>query len=86
MSTTTGKTRCETVDLTVPWTDNNGNLQIHEGDLVRIDGRFEQVAKLHWDTEYFLNVVVRFDGHDEFQRRNPAEQVEVFRYIEHTEE
>jgi hypothetical protein len=86
MKTPTTKTRCETVDMTVPWTDDNGNLNVGKGDLVTDADKFEIVTEIHWNPAWDMRVAVGYEGRGSLVFKDPAETVKVHRYIEHTEE
>lgn len=43
---TTTKTRCETVDQIVEWTDKDGTLQIEPGDMILHVREFEVIATI----------------------------------------
>lgn len=79
------KTRCETVDLTIPWTDDNGNLNVAKGDLIKEYSEFEQIASVDLIED---GRVVRYeiDGKHGVDFAAPKDLVKVFRYIETVEE
>lgn len=89
MSTTSqtnaSKPRCETVDLTLTWTDERGNLNVVKGDLIEENGQFEQIDCVHVDA-WQPAVLVRYEGSHECHVKPLDGLVKVFRYIEHTEE
>lgn len=85
MNDATTKTRCETVDLTIPWTDDNVDLQIEPGDLITEPGiGFALVAAVDL-IEDGRFVRYELEGHlPDFAA--PKDKVKVHRYIETTEE
>lgn len=82
---TISKTRCETVDLSISWTDDNGNLQIVEGDLIEEGGRPELIVSVDL-VEDGRFVRYEVDGRYGAEFARPKDKVTVHRYIEHTEE
>lgn len=80
-TTTKTETRCETVDLTVPWTDDNGNLNVVKGDLISELGiGLAQVS----DVDLIENgrfVRYELDGYLGVQFVGPKDEVTVYRYI-----
>lgn len=85
-ATTKTKTRCETVDQILPWTDPAGRLNIEVGDLVLDGGGFKQIgyvelgkgSNLVWYSFVGESDVASFVGADEL--------IGVRRYLETTEE
>lgn len=80
------KTRCETVDQTFTWTDQDGNLNIREGDLISEFGiGFALVSAVDLIED---GRVVRYklDGQLGAAFADPKDEVTVHRYIETTEE
>lgn len=76
------KTRCETVDQVVSWTDSTGRLNIAVGDLVINDDEFEEVSEIHYDPATDLRVGVGFEGRNSLVFKDPAAPVAVRRYVE----
>lgn len=83
---TTTKTRCETVDQIVSWTDSTGRLNIAVGDLVLDADQFEEVSEILYDPAPLLRVAVGFKGRHTKVIKDPAAPVAVRRYIETTED
>lgn len=80
------KPRCETVDLTVPWTDDHGNLNVVKGDLISEFGiGFALISAVDLVED---GRVVRYtlDGQAGVAFADPKDEVTVHRYVEHTEE
>lgn len=83
---TATKTRCETVDQIVEWTDSTGRLNIAVGDLIVDADQFEEVSEIHYDPGTGLRVAVGFKGRNSLVFKPPAAPVAVRRYIETGEE
>ena len=80
------KTSCETVDQLLPWTDQDGRLNITAGDLVVEAGEFELVSEIHWNPARDMRVAVGFEGRNTLVYKDPAETVKVHRYTETIQE
>lgn len=81
------KTRCEVVDQIIEWTDKDGRLQIHEGDLILDGGKLEQVARIGFTSDVYRDrVAYKLDGVEGVSLAGVDELVAVRRYIETTEE
>lgn len=74
------KTRCETVDQIVSWTDKDGTLQVEPGDLVLDDGQFKQLGHVALEGESLVGY--SFDGHHGVDFACRDDLVAVRRYIE----
>lgn len=90
MSTTSktraSKTRCETVDQTLTWTDDNGHLNVESGDLIEVNGEFELVDCVGFDPANDNVVGYSLADRDGIAFVPRDDRVKVFRYIETTEE
>jgi hypothetical protein len=82
----TATKRCETVDLTIPWTDDNGDLNIVKGDLIEEPGVGLALVSDIDLIEEGRFVRYELDGHLGVQFAAPKDQIKVYRYIETTEE
>lgn len=78
------KTRCEVVDLTIPWTDDNGRLNIVKGDLIKEYSEFEQIASVDLIED---GRIVRYEieGKHGVDFADPKDLIKVYRYAETTE-
>lgn len=83
--TTTVKTRCEVVDQILEWTNADGALNIHEGDLILWLGEFEVVSEIKLTGNGTI-VHVAFEGRGGLRHAGPSDLVAVRRYVETTEE
>lgn len=81
----TMKTRCETVDQTIPWVNEDGTLNIVEGDLIEELGHPEQILTVDLIED---GRVVRYElvGQLGTEFALPKDEVKVYRYIETTED
>jgi hypothetical protein len=82
--TPASKARCEVVDQIIEWTDKDGNLQIHAGDLVLHRGRFEALATVGRTGAGQVRYALEHWPSVEFAA--PDHMVAVRRYVETTEE
>lgn len=72
---------CHIVDQITEWTDKDGKLLVHEGDLILRDYRFELVERIYFDPAENLVVRVELAGHRVAMNAQPADLVAVRRYI-----
>lgn len=85
MNNITTKTRCETVDMTVSWTDEQGRLNVVRGDLIEELGHPELISDIAL-IENGRFVRYEMDGRLGVEFAAPKDEVKVYRYIETTEE
>lgn len=85
MNNITTKTRCETVDMTVSWTDEQGRLNVVKGDLIEELGRPELISDIDL-IEDGRFVRYELDGRLGVEFARPTDKVRVFRYVETGEE
>lgn len=78
--------RCETVDLTLTWTDERGNLNVVKGDLISEIGiGFALISAVDL-IEAGAVVRYKLDGQLGVAFADPKDEVTVHRYIETTKE
>lgn len=75
------KPRCRVVDQITAWTDPDGNLLIHEGDLVLRDCRMELVDRIAYDPAKDIRVHVEFAGWNTIAMFDPTDPIAVRRHL-----
>jgi hypothetical protein len=77
-------TVCRVIDQAMQWTDSNGRLNIHDGDLILRDYRWGLVDRVSFNPNKQMRVRVEFAGSYVAESVEPSDWVTVRRYIETT--